>query len=234
MEIIMDNKTEDHICIIKDALNHFPEEWLVRHIPFFSGHYLQNYCYQLKEENKSAFLERMSSPIFDEEIKINRLEIWQKHHTFFKELDQLTEDNRITEIVRFFTTIPFSEVLILLGQRLTPSSVQTIKALPLKRADLKQATLEPYNHEINVSVRSWEKHVGRTDSYFWGVISGSPAERELKVSKIIDSILDNHTWWNVFFHYKHELVFEIREPGGHGLRWSYETTKFIGFVEPFI
>jgi hypothetical protein len=46
-------------------------------------------------------------------------------------------------------------------------------------------------------------------------------------------ILDNTTWWNVFGHFKHVLVYEARVPSGHGARWGQGGDELIGFLEPF-
>ncbi len=50
---------------------------------------------------------------------------------------------------------------------------------------------------------------------------------------IVEKILNNVTWWNVYFHYKHELVYEVRVKTGHGIRWKLSNLDLVGFVEPF-
>ncbi|WBX78052.1 hypothetical protein PG911_07290 [Tenacibaculum ovolyticum] len=39
-------------------------------------------------------------------------------------------------------------------------------------------------------------------------------------------MLKNKTWWNVYYHYKHELVYEVRIASGHGARWKKRLTIY--------
>ena len=48
-----------------------------------------------------------------------------------------------------------------------------------------------------------------------------------------EAILDAATWWNVFGHFQHDVVYEARVPSGHGARWGFGGNEFIGFLEPF-
>ncbi len=50
---------------------------------------------------------------------------------------------------------------------------------------------------------------------------------------IIRNLFENQTWWNLFYHYKHGNVYEIRVPSGHGMRWSGDGEMFIGFWSRF-
>ena len=38
---------------------------------------------------------------------------------------------------------------------------------------------------------------------------------------------DSATWWNVFGHFAHEVVYEARVPSGHGARWGFGGDEFI-------
>jgi hypothetical protein len=51
---------------------------------------------------------------------------------------------------------------------------------------------------------------------------------------VLERILDEQTWWNVFGHFQHEVVYEARVPSGHGARWVKGVAAFIGFLEPFL
>lgn len=129
---------------------------------------------------------------------------------------------------------PFEYLLVILGQRLTPASITDKRAIPPLRQTLVDSCTETYNGKIGVGTRAWEKHVGRSEDNFWGEIKGTPSEREQYVKNLVLELIDNKTWWNVFFHYKHELVYEIRIESGHGIRWNKGGTSIIGFLEPFI
>ncbi|WP_291885022.1 hypothetical protein [Chryseobacterium sp.] len=130
--------------------------------------------------------------------------------------------------------IPFEHWLNILGQRLTSASIRDEKAIPPSRKVLIEACQKSFNEEITIAQRAWEKHVGRMEDQFWGEVKGNNRQKQEKVMEKINFILDNKTWWNVFFHYKHELVFEVREKGGHGIRWSHGGKHLIGFLEVFI
>lgn len=167
-------------------------------------------------------------PYFNEEIKINRQESFEK---FLETLD----NNHSDEVkAKLLETISIEHWLNVLGQRLTSASIRDENAIPPLKAMLINACQEPFNNEMTIAQRAWEKHIGRMDDDFWGEIKGNNQQKQEKVMAKIHDILDNKTWWNVFFHYKHELVFEVREKEGHGIRWSHGGTKLIGFLEKFI
>ncbi|KAA1246823.1 hypothetical protein [Aquimarina sp. RZ0] len=58
--------------------------------------------------------------------------------------------------------------------------------------------------------------------------------KEEKVNTLLSNMIHNKSWWNLFYHYKHKYVYEIRIPSGHGIRWNASGTKLISFLEPFL
>lgn len=68
---------------------------------------------------------------------------------------------------------------------------------------------------------------------FWGEIEGKTEKKNLVAKKYVKNIIGNNTWWNIYGHFKHDTIFEMRLPSGHGARWSGDGGTFIGFVEPF-
>lgn len=208
------------------------------YIPLFSDLWKEKYRAILAEEhisnlenNISNFQEKISDwelPYFNEEIKISRKESFDLFMSIFR--------NNIPDEVKAarLEEIPFEHWLNILGQRLTSASIRDEDAVPPLRETLLEACQQPFNSEITIAQRAWEKHVGRMDDEFWGEIKGNNSRKQEKVIEKITYILDNRTWWNVFFHYKHELVFEVREKEGHGIRWSHGGRKLIGFLEKFI
>lgn len=206
-------------------------------IPFISASWKAKYQGILAEEHvmnlekniqkyKTDTLE-WDLPYFMDEIKVNRQEIFDR---FINILESREHDEakagRIEEI-------SIEDWLIVLGQRLTSASIRDENAVPPFRNILIQACREPFNNEISIAQRAWEKHNGRMDDYFWGEVKGNNQQKQAKVMEKICYILENQTWWNVFFHYKHGLVFEIREKRGHGIRWNHGGTRLIGFLEKF-
>jgi hypothetical protein len=218
---------------LEDAQLHFTEDELMLFGDFFSPPILDKYLKTLLKDNFSTYLFKHTVPRFEEEIPIPYIEIWNKHHQFIDNLAHISDQRAPEFIHAFFSQTRFKEFLIVLGQRITPASIETKAALPPPEIILIEQAFAPYNDEIKIAVRAWEKHVGRTTSGFWGEINGAPQQKEAHVQQLLQDLISNHSWWNVFEHFKHGNVYELREKNGHGLRWSISNNKFIGFVEPF-
>lgn len=124
-------------------------------------------------------------------------------------------------------------MLVLLGQRITPASITDERAIPQTKEHLMKSAMSIYKAGISNCARALTKHVNRYTGEFWGEISGSEKDKNAKAEKIVLGILENTTWWNVFGHYKHEIVYEARVESGHGVRWGCDGEDFIGFLEPF-
>jgi len=204
----------------------FSEEWKDKYQGVLAEEHLETLeknIYKFKENTLELYL-----PYFNEEIIIDRQESFEK---FIEILESNNSDEVKTESLE---AIPFEHWLNILGQRLTSASIRDESAIPPLKAMLINACREPFNNEITIAQRAWEKHIGRMDDDFWGDIKGNNQQKQEKVMIKIHDIIDNRTWWNVFFHYKHELVFEVREKEGHGIRWSHGGTRLIGFLEKFI
>jgi hypothetical protein len=213
------NGIEQYIPLISDA-------WKEKYQAILVDEHIRNI-----ENNIRKFQENTLDwdlPYFNEEVKINRPESFEK---FIAVLENHDPDEVKAGMLE---TIPFEHWLNILGQRLTSASIRDENAVPPLKSVLIKACEEPFNNEISIAQRAWEKHIGRMDDRFWGEIKGNNRQKQEKVMAKIHNILDHTTWWNVFFHYKHELVFEVREKEGHGIRWSHGGTKLIGFLEKFI
>jgi hypothetical protein len=126
-------------------------------------------------------------------------------------------------------------LLLLLGQRLTSASLTDARAIPPPRTELLASASRPHNpaDPLTVAGRALTKHHHRSLDAFWGEVRGSTAEKNANALRVLNLILDNPTWWNVFGHYAHDIVFEARLPTGHGARWGHSGGDFIGFLEPF-
>ncbi|MCP4522143.1 MAG: hypothetical protein GY827_10705 [Cytophagales bacterium] len=211
---------------------------------YFSNDWRQEYNKFLKEEHWSNFIKEFNQllnsssepeqlPYFNEEItphiiptvqdlsiQVDKhiLQGMSKHQAWAKALEEC----------------PFKNLLLILGQRLTPASVQDQLGIPPLKQELLRSSFQSFNEHISVATRAWEKHIGRSIDNFWGEIKGNPKQREQYVLDLVSSMIDDKTWWNIFYHYKHELVYEIRVASGHGIRWSADGSSFIGFLEPFL
>ena len=145
----------------------------------------------------------------------------------------LKEEENILKTAKQFLKTKVEDFLIVLGQRLTSATIRDEKALPPLDKNVFEASFEAYNQYMSKALRAFEKHSERTTNSFWGVIEGNPKQKEEKVRQLVLHILENKSWWNVFYHFKHELIYEVRIPSGHGARWKKSNLEFIGFVEPF-
>lgn len=215
----MMNKFEQYIPFIS-------EEWKEKHQTVLVEEHLKTLSENIQKFQEDVLEWKL--PYFNEEISINRKAIFSQFINIFSTHD--TDEVKAGQL----EAIPFENWLIILGQRLTSASIRDERAIPPLNSMLIKACCEPFNGEITIAQRAWEKHTGRTEDGFWGEIKGNNQQKQEKVMMKIQNILDNRTWWNVFFHYKHELVFEVREKEGHGIRWSHGGKKLIGFLEKFI
>lgn len=208
------------------------------YIPLFSKDWKEKYQGILTEEhlkklslNIQKFKDQtldLDLPFFNDEIKIDRDESFN----LFTHI--LHSENSDTVKVKQLEEIPFEHWLNILGQRLTSASLRDENAIPPLKSLLIEACERSFNKEITIAQRAWEKHVGRMEDQFWGEVKGNNQQKRQIVMEKINFILENKTWWNVFFHYKHELVFEVREKDGHGIRWSHGGKNLIGFLEGFM
>lgn len=145
-------------------------------------------------------------------------------------------DANPSEWAAAFAAAGVGGTLLLLGQRLTPASLTDANAIPPTRETLLGSADAPCNEGkvLSVAGRAWAKHAPRSESSFWGTVSGGDAEKNAAARRLLETILDGAGWWNVFGHYAHDTVFEARLPSGHGARWGDRGTAFIGFLEPFL
>ncbi|UOU98667.1 hypothetical protein MUU74_01625 [Chryseobacterium daecheongense] len=204
----------------------FSKKWKEQYGEVLAGEHLQNI-----ERNILTFKNGTLDwdlPYFNEEIPINRDKSFT---TFIKILESSDSDD---SIIRQLENISFEHWLNVLGQRITSASIRNEMAIPPLKNVLIESCTRLFNDEITIAQRAWEKHVGRMDDPFWGEVKGNNQQKQEKVMERIHYIIDHKTWWNVFFHYKHELVFEIREKEGHGIRWSHGGKQLIGLLETFI
>jgi hypothetical protein len=128
-------------------------------------------------------------------------------------------------------------LLLLLGQRRTPASLTDAWAIPPLRAELLVSAAALHNPAdgLTVAARALSKHAGdELEHDFWGAVSGTVADKNAAARAVLERILDEQTWWNVFGHFQHEVVYEARVPSGHGARWAQGGAEFIGFLEPFL
>ena len=205
------------------------KEWLEKNKNFLHEEHLLRFVKRMFQYYNKEQPLIQPLPYFEEEIKQDLNESF----AYFAGLFNLKEDlsKAIKEVI---SKIPFKHILLLLGQRITSASVQDQRAIPPLKEILHSSCFQPYNKETSVGVRAWEKHVGRYENSIMGAIKGNQLEKNNKVVDLMNYMHENATWWNVFYHYKHGLVYEIRIENGQGMRWTSDGKRFIGFLEHFL
>lgn len=229
-------KKERLIDILRQTKNYLSKEWLITHKAFFEEEILQLFAEKLIYYHQSGVSNKLLLPLFKDELT----PLLKESFAFFKVVLQTFEKNNFEEkavsqeLARIIEYIDFKHVLLLLGQRITSATLQNADGIPPLQSDLMIASFQPYNSQVSKVVRAFEKHAERSEDNYWGIVTGNPKEKVEKVRDILTSMFDEKTWWNVFYHFKHELIYEIRIPSGHGARWKKSNLEFIGFVEPFL
>ncbi|MDI9312112.1 MAG: hypothetical protein QM535_17995 [Limnohabitans sp.] len=214
-----------------NCIQYISPVWKEKHHRFLHPETLSEFSHQLEYyfEN-GVHLDRL--PKYQEEIKIDFSETVNQ---FKSVLDTNGEGEELyRQIAQLLETTPFEQLLLILGQRITSASVTDEKGIPPLKEILLASCQKPFNQEISCARRAWEKHLSRGYTDFWGTMKGNNQEKEALVFQKINYVIENATWWNIFGHYKHGYVYEIRIDNGNGIRWNQEGTKLIGFLEPFL
>ena len=212
---------------------------------FFSDNWKNKYGELLHNEHWTIIGERIYSFIYKNEIQHPLLPTFEeeiisdypKHYQYFKDLKSIgrkSDEAKTQLIVEIIEKTPIESLLIILGQRKTPATITDENGIPPLKEQLIASCFEPYNNQICKAARAREKHISRNNKdTFWGKIEGTPKEKEQATKATVKNIIEEKTWWNVFTHYKHDVVYEIRVASGEGIRWKKNNLELIGFLEPF-
>ncbi|WP_281232499.1 hypothetical protein [Flavobacterium gelatinilyticum] len=217
---------------IKSVIPDLDKEWKEKYALFLTDENLELFSENLISfHNQKSEISRL--PYFKDEIVVSL----QDAVFYFKAVLENFENgsSHLREsLIQTFEKTPFENILLILGQRLTSASQRDENGIPPTKEILLESCFEPFNKEISIAARAWEKHVGRKKDSIFGEIKGNTIQKKEKVEKLLHYIIMHKTWWNIFYHYKHGLVYEIRVQNGQGLRWSGDGKKFIGFLEDFL
>ncbi len=215
-------------------------------IPFISEDWKNKYANLLSHEHWNKIGERIFLFIFEHKIHHNPLPAFNEeiiadypsHYQHFEQLKSIedkTKDEQAQLVAKTIEKTPIESLLIILGQRKTPATISDENGIPPVKEELLKSCFEPYNAQICKAARAREKHISRNkEDAFWGNIEGTPADKEEVAKAIVKKIIKEKTWWNVFTHYKHDVVYEVRVASGQGIRWKKSDLELIGFLEPFI
>ncbi|GAA3510176.1 hypothetical protein GCM10022393_24160 [Aquimarina addita] len=223
--------------IISNCIPFLSDRWKASNSDFLIPEYIDLFAKKMETYLYDGIPETYPLPLCNDE-KTPALSEVIRH---FIEVIKITRNNGgaiTTDVSKLWAiaieNTTFEYLMILMGQRYTASSSKGKAALPPAKVLLLKSAFTSLNEQILVATKAWEKHAGRSANNFWGEVKGGPKEKEKKVKNIVITMIKNHTWWNIFFHYKHGLVYEIRVPSGHGIRWNRKGTRLIGFLEPFL
>lgn len=226
MKALFEIIAESEILLPRDfyALNH----------SLFVREHLEKLSERLMLFQKEGPWERQPPPWFGKECTPPLKEAY----AFFEEAMNCVNRNAVLDCAPLFAeALPragITNVLVLMGQRITPGSYTDHRAIPPLRNILLDAASQFYRGKLTVAAREWSKHTQRSKDLFWGEIGGNDEYKNSVAVNFIHRILNESTWWNVFGHFKHETVYEARLPSGHGARWGKCGKEFIGFLEPFM
>lgn len=223
-------QSEKFIYIFNNSISFLSEDWkgVYGHIAN-QEHWslLGNRIYSFVFENS---FQHYNQPIFEEEI----IQDLSMHYHSFEVLKTISE---ITApfIAKVIETTSIESLLVVLGQRKTSATITDEGGIPPTRRQLIESCFTPFNEQISKASRAREKHISRNnENGFWGDLKGGPNQKEQATKILVESMIAEQTWWNVFTHYKHGDVFEIRVSSGEGIRWRKDNLELIGFLEPFI
>jgi hypothetical protein len=227
-------ETEIFISLFNQSITFITDDWKKNHAELLNDEHwriMGERIFSFTFENQ---IHHNPLPTFNDEIIVN----YPKHYQYFKKLtsiDGKPENERIQFIAKTIEETPVQSLLIILGQRRTPATISDSNGIPPIKEKLFESSFEPYNDQICKAARAREKHVSRNEKgTFWGEIKGTPAEKEKAAKFTVRKIIEEKTWWNVFTHYKHDVVYEIRVASGEGIRWRKKDLELIGFLEPFL
>ncbi len=216
---------------IHDSINFLPDSWKEMYGGFLEEEHLTTFSKRMDICRKKGIPRAYPLPHFDQEITIP----YERAMGNFRVL--LDSGNKVVSAKEWANAIqstPFEYLLVLIGQRWTSATLKNEEAIPPLKKTLLNSCCTPFNDQICMGTRAWEKHIGRSEDQFWGEMKGNLTTRKEAVHKRIIQIVENKTWWNIFHHYKHGKVYEIRVSSGHGIRWNATGTQLIGFLEPFL
>jgi len=220
------------------ATEFLPEAFRAKHARLFLPEHLETLAARLATFHETGVPADRPPPRFDEETTPPLGPVYAPFEAVLRQFpDQNPEPGRhlLEGLASAMLAVGCSGLLLLLGQRRTPASLDDTRAIPPLRADLLAAADRPHSptDPLTVAARALAKHAARNPDPWWGKVTGTVPQKNEAAHLILERLLEAPTWWNCFGHYKHEVVYEVRVRSGHGARWGVAEMAFIGFLEPF-
>jgi hypothetical protein len=230
------------VNLLHDALQAcvplLPEPFRSAHQRIFQPEHLSKLAGRLLAFAEHGAPDRQLPPYFAAECTPPLAEPWSFFHgavAAWQSAEGVGTGQVLQGLADAFVAAGCGNVLLLLGQRRTPASLTDARGIPPTRAELLASANAAHAEGggLTVVARALTKHIPRASGEFWGEVRGSTAQKNAAANQVLERILDDTTWWNVFGHFQHEVVYEARVPSGHGARWAHGGKEFIGFLEPF-
>jgi hypothetical protein len=223
----------DALAACVDSL---PESFLSAHARLFEPDLLARLAYRLWSLHREGLPTSHPPPHLDIECTPPLADAFTPFQAPLRALEQGGDSPEVARrLTDALVGVGCAGLLLLLGQRRTPASLDDARALPPRRETLLAAADRSYRARdaLSVAARALAKHGHRYPGSFWARAVGPTARQNQAARAVVERILDGAAWWNVFAHCQHGTVFEARLPSGHGARWAQRGTEFIGFLEPF-
>lgn len=214
--------------LLTDAVPHLTPAFRAAHARLWVPEHFARLAERLADWHATGVPAGPPPPHFDAEL----LPDFAAAFTPFRDVLDTGDPVRVAGAVE---TAGCANLLVLLGQRRTPATLTGPDGIPPTTAELLAAASAKHGvrEALTVAARALAKHAGRSGDGFWGEPRGPVAGQNAAADAVVRTILAGRTWWNVFGHYAHDIVFEARLPTGHGARWADGGATFVGFLEPF-
>lgn len=222
--------------ILWDCRTFLPQDFCQTHSRLFCEEHLTKLAQRLETFGKNAIPQAFPLPHLDVECTPSLQDAFAPFRPFMQLWGNpnAPESELCKKLADTLVEASCKNILVLLGQRFTPGSILDARAIPRTKTELLQAANIVYSDKLTAGARALTKHVNRNTGDFWGgEPKGSQKEKNDKANAIITRILNEATWANVFEHYKHSIVYEVRISAGYGVRWGNDGQELIGFLEPF-
>jgi hypothetical protein len=223
--------------VLQAAPAHLPESFRVEHARLFSeAEHLEQLAARLFQFARQGIPEVFPPPHFSAECTPPLCTAFAPFREVVVAWHLAPDSPELPALMaRALVEAGCGNILVLLGQRRTPASLTDARAIPPRRAQLIASAVRPHapGEALTVAGRALTKHAARARDDFWGAVTGSSAQKNALALQHIEHLLDHTTWWNVFGHFQHEVVYEARVHSGQGARWGRAGETFIGFLEPF-
>jgi hypothetical protein len=229
----------DLTAALRIAVSFFPEPFRAEYARLFASEHLETLAGRLVLFHTSGVPVNRLPPYFDEETTPPLGPVYAPFETVLRQFLVEAADSSPElhhGLAQAMLSVGCSGLLLLLGQRRTPASLDDARAIPPLRADLLAAgeQLHTPTDPLTVAARALAKHAARHPDPWWGKVTGTVPQKNAAARSILERLLEEPTWWNCFGHYMHEVVYEVRVHTGHGARWALDQMALIGFLEPFV